>query len=55
MRRRWRLVVQVKWLSWVGAGLGGPFGVDVVAERILFLVWGGQPLGRRRGSVVERP
>ena len=41
MRRRWRLVVLVEWLSRVGAGLGGPFGVDVVAGRMRFLVWGG--------------
>ena len=27
-----------------GVGLGGPFGVDVVAGRILFLVWGRRPL-----------
>ena len=27
-----------------GLGLGGPFGVDVVARRIRFLVWGRQPL-----------
>ena len=44
MRRWWRLVVLVQWLSRVGAGLGGPFGVDVVARRIRFLVWGGRSL-----------
>ena len=44
VRRRWRLVVQVEWLSLVGVGPGGPFGVDVVAGRIPFLVWGGRPL-----------
>ena len=31
LRRRWRLVVRVKWLSRLGVGLEGPFGVDVVA------------------------
>ena len=54
MRRRWRLVVQVEWLSQVGAGLGGPFGVDVVAWRIWFLVWGGAAPVYRPGSGVER-
>ena len=46
MRRQWRQVVQVQWLfggfPWLGPGLGGRFGVDVVAERILFLVGGGR-------------
>ena len=37
--RRWRQVVRV----W-GVGLGGPFGVDVVAGRIRFLVGGGRSL-----------
>ena len=44
VRRRCRLVVRVEWLPRVGAGLAGPFGVDVVAGRIRFLVWGGRPL-----------
>ena len=46
MRRRRRQVVRVRLLlgglSWVGVGLGGPFGMDVVAGRIRFLVGGGQ-------------
>ena len=42
--RWWRLVVRVERLSRVGPGLGGAFGVDVVAGRIRFLVWGGRPL-----------
>ena len=37
-------MVRVKWLSRVAAGLRGPFGVDMVAGRIRFLVWGGRPL-----------
>ena len=53
VRRLWRLVVLVEWLSRGGAGLGGPFGVDVVAGRIRFLVWpGGRPLVV--GGVVGR-
>ena len=42
MRRWWRQVVRVHWLLWglsrLGLGLGGPFGVDVVARQIRFLV-----------------
>ena len=42
MRRRWRQVVWVQWLFGgffrVGLGFGGPFGVDVGAGRIRFLV-----------------
>ena len=37
-------MVPVEWLSRLGAGLGGPFGVDMVAGQIRFLVWGGRPL-----------
>ena len=44
VRRRWRLVVRVGWLSRMGAGLGGSFGVHVVAGQIPFLVWMGRPL-----------
>ena len=36
--RRWQLVVRVEGLSRVGVGSGGPFGVDVLAGRIRFLV-----------------
>ena len=52
MRRRWRQVVRVQWLLAglfrVGLGLGGPFGVDVGAGRIRFLVPGGRSLLVRR-------
>ena len=44
LRRTWRLVVRLKRLSRVGMGLQGPLGVDMVAGRIQFLVWGGRPL-----------
>ena len=41
-------MVRVEWLlgglSWVGVGLWGPFGVDVVVGRIRFLVGGGRSL-----------
>ena len=50
--RRWRLVVRFAWMSRLGVGLEGPFGVDVVAGRIWFLVGGGQPLVV--GGVVSR-
>ena len=50
MQGRWRQVVRVQWLlrglSRTGLGLEGPFGVDVVAGRIRFLV------GGRRSLVV---
>ena len=55
VRRRLRLVVLVEWLSRVGVGPGGPFGVDVVAGRIRFLVRGGVAPGGRRGMGVGRP
>ena len=45
-------MVRVEWLFRVGAGLGGPFGVEVVARRIRFLVWGGRLLVV--GGVVGR-
>ena len=48
----WRLVVRVDWLFWVGVGPGGPFGVDVVARRMRFFVWGGRSLVV--GGVVGR-
>ena len=41
---RWRLVVRVECLSRRGLGPGGPFGLDVVAGRIRFLVSEGWPL-----------
>ena len=41
VRRRRRLVVRVECLSRVGSGPGGPFGVDVVARGIRFLIRGG--------------
>ena len=44
MQQRWRLVVQVEWLSRGGLGSGGPFSVDVVVWRIRFLVWARRPL-----------
>ena len=53
MWRRWWQVVRVKWLSRVGMGLGGPFGVNVVARHTVLGKTGAAP-GGRRGSGLER-
>ena len=39
-----RLVVRFEWLSRLGVGPGNPYGVDVVAGQIWFLVGGGRSL-----------